>query len=171
MKKLVSMILGVFFIVGLSTIGYAEVKIGFFSLGKIMSESEKVKQINTEMESKFKTYETERNKKIEEIKELQNKFNLLSDKEKVAKKTEIENKIKDFETYDRQKLVDLKKEGDEKGQEFHAYAMKIISDYAIEKGYTLILSDTVITYVDDKLDISDDILKRLNSKSVGKGKK
>jgi len=59
----------------------------------------------------------QRGQKVNEIKQFQDKLNMLSDKEKEAKKSEFENKIKALQEYDRQKQTDLRKEFNDKKTE------------------------------------------------------
>ncbi|MEW5758734.1 MAG: OmpH family outer membrane protein [Candidatus Omnitrophota bacterium] len=170
MKKIFSIVIVILFLGIISTSAFAEMKFGYVDSEKLINEYDKTKQHISLMEVKLKDYETERNKKVDEIKEIQNKLSLLSDKEKEAKKNEIENKAKALDTFDQQKQLDLRKEDFEKRKEIVEDITKVINDYAVSEGYTIIFHDRALLYADKKLEVTDAILKKLNVKNSGSSK-
>ena len=97
-----------------------------------------------------------------EIKQLQDKFNLLSDKEKESKKTELENKVKDLQEYDRLKQTDLRKDQDEKMKEILKDIEDAVKQHAEKEGYTLVFNDRVLVYEVKSMDITDKVMEILN---------
>jgi Skp family chaperone for outer membrane proteins len=89
-------------------------KFAYVDLSRTFSEYGKTKDYDKALTEKETSYNTERDKKINDIKQFQDKMNLLSDKEKEAKKAELETKVKDLQDFDRQKQTDLRKEQDER---------------------------------------------------------
>ena len=65
-------------------------KIAIMDLSKVFDSFQKTKEYDTVLEGKTKEYETERNAKIDKIKELQNKLALLKDDEKEKVNKELE---------------------------------------------------------------------------------
>lgn len=163
MKK-IAVILGVIvlslsFLKGLSL---AADKFAYVDLSRVFAEYGKTKDYDKALTSKEAAYNTDRDKKINEIKQLQDKVDLLSDKEKEAKRPELENKIKTLQDFDRQKQTDLRKEQDEKMKEVFKDIDEAIKNYAGKEGFTLVFNDRVLLYQNKSLDISDKIIDIVN---------
>lgn len=164
MKKIKGVLFGVIFALTIfSGSSYAAEKFGFVDLSRIFSEYGKTKDYDKTLSEKQNLYETERNKKINDIKQFQDKINLLSDKEKETKKPEMETKVKAIQDYDRQKQTDLRKDQDEKMKEVLKDIEEAVKKYSEKEGYTLVFNDRVLVYQDKKLDITDKIVAILNS--------
>jgi Skp family chaperone for outer membrane proteins len=97
-------------------------------------------------------------------------MNLLSDKEKEAKKTELEDKVKNLQDFDRQKQTDLRKEQDEKMKEILKDIEGAVRQYSEKEGYALVLNDRVLVYQTKSMDISDKVIEILNKGSKKPGK-
>jgi outer membrane protein len=89
-------------------------------------------------------------------------LNLLSDKEKDAKKSDLDSRVKSFQDYDRQKQTDLRKDQDEKMKEILKDIEEAVKQYAEKEGYTLVFNDRVLVYQNKSLDITDKIVDILN---------
>lgn len=165
MKK-TGLVLGLAFFVTavLTSAAFAADKLAYVNLSKIFSEYKKTQDYDKVLSDKEKTYTADRDKKVNDIKQLQDKMNLLSDKEKETKKTDIESKVKDLQEFDRQKQTDLRKEQDEKMQEILKDIEDVIKQYSLSQGYTLVFNDRVLVYQDNKLDITNKIIEILSSK-------
>jgi len=149
----------------LSGIGYAAEKMGYVDLSRTFSEYGKTKDYDKALGDKQAGYEAERDKMINDVKKSQDKLNLLSDKEKEAKKGEVDTKIKSLQDYDRQKQADLRKEQDEKMKEILKDIEDAVKGYAEKEGYTLVFNDRVLVYQSKSLDITDKIVEILNKGS------
>jgi len=160
---------GVFFgiILGLSILvgtSFAAEKFAYVDLSRIFSEYGKTKEYDKVLGDKENVYSAEREKKVNEIKQFQDKFNLLSDKEKEAKKADLESRVKTFQDYDRQKQADLRKEQDEKMKEILKDIEDTVKEYSEKEGYTLVFNDRVLVYQNKNLEITDKIVAILNKK-------
>jgi len=142
---------------------HAADKFGYVDLTKIFSEYTKTKEYDKVLGDKQNVYEGERNKMVTEIKSFQDKMNLLSDKEKEAKKSDLEAKIKSLQEFDRQKQGDLRKEQDERMKELLKDINDAIKQYASKEGYTMVFNDRVLVYQDKALDITDKIVDIVNA--------
>jgi Skp family chaperone for outer membrane proteins len=89
-------------------------------------------------------------------------MNLLSDKEKEAKKAELETKVKSVQELDRQKQTDLRKEQDEKMKEILKDIEDTVKKYAEKEGYSFVFNDRVLVYQNKSYDITDKIVDILN---------
>jgi len=163
MKKLAVVFCGAVFCLMLFVgVSYAADKFGYVDLSKIFTEYNKTKDYDKVLGDKEAVYTTERDKKIADVKQFQEKLNLLSDKEKVAKKTEFETKLKALQEYDRQKQTDLRKEQDEKMKEILKDIQDAVKQYAEAQGYTIVFNDRVLVYQTKSMDISDKVVEIVN---------
>jgi Skp family chaperone for outer membrane proteins len=137
-------------------------KFAYVDLSRTFSEYGKTKDYDKVLGDKENAYTTERDKKIADLKQFQDKMNLLSDKEKEAKKDELDTKIKALQDYDRQKQADLRKEQDEKMKEILKDIEDAVKKYSEKEGYTMVFNDRVLVYQTKDLDITDKILEILN---------
>jgi outer membrane protein len=141
---------------------YAADKLAYVDLSKIFSEYAKTKEYDKSLKDKEGVYTADRDKKVDEIKGFQDKLNLLSEKEKDAKKKELEDKIQSLREYDVKKQTELRKEQDAKMKEILKDIEDTVKKYAEEQGYTLVFNDRVLVYQTKSLDITDKIIERLN---------
>ncbi|HOW42261.1 MAG TPA: OmpH family outer membrane protein [Candidatus Omnitrophota bacterium] len=169
MKKL-HLLLGVSMLawligLGIVSTAHAADKFAYVDLTRIFSEYSKTKDYDKALGNKQDAYEKERDKLVNDVKQFQDKMNLLSDKEKEAKKTELENKIKSLQEFDRQKQTDLRKEQDDKMKELLKDINDTIKQFAEKEGYTMVFNDRVLVYQDKNLDITDKIIELINKGS------
>lgn len=143
-------------------------KIGYVDLSHLFDEYYKTKEYDKVLEVKHKEYEQESKTKIEKIREAQGKLALLKEDQKKTTEQEIETMKNDLLEYDRQKKTDLTKERNEKIREILLEIEKIVSGYAEQNGYSVILNDRVLIFADKGLDLTENILKNLNAKKPEK---
>jgi len=122
----------------------------------------KTKDYDKTLNEKQNAYRTEIDNKTNEVKQFQDKVNLLSDKEKEAKKAEFETKVKGLQDFERQKLTDLRKEQDERMKEIFKDIEDAVKQYAEKEGYTLVFNDRVFVYQTKNMDITDKVMDILN---------
>ncbi|MDP3731860.1 MAG: OmpH family outer membrane protein [Candidatus Omnitrophota bacterium] len=162
MKRVIfaSMVLlcAIFFTGGVS----AAEKFAYVDLSRLFSEYGKTKDFDKTLTDKQNAYRTEIDKKTNEVKQFQDKMNLLSDKEKEAKKEEFETKVKGLQDFERQKLTDLRKEQDEKMKEIFKDIEDAVKQYAEKEGYTLVFNDRVFVYQTKNMDITEKVMGILN---------
>ena len=137
-------------------------KFAYVDLSRIFSEYGKTKDYDKTLGDKEGLYTAERDKKVNEVKQFQDKMNLLSEKEKEAKKADIETKVKTLQDFDRQKQADLRKEQDERMKEILKDIEEAVKKYSEKEGFILVFNDRVLVYQDKTLDITDKILEILN---------
>lgn len=159
MRKIVCAAMMVLLLAG---VAYAAEKFAYVDLSRIFSEYGKTKDYDKGLGDKEGLYTAERDKKVSEVKQFQDKMNLLSEKEKEAKKADIETKVKTLQDFDRQKQADLRKEQDEKMKEILKDIEEATKKYSEKEGFTLVFNDRVLVYQNKSLDITDKILEILN---------
>lgn len=140
-------------------------KLAYVDLSRIFSEYQKTKDYDKVLSEKESTFTAERQKKVDEVKGLQDKMNLLNDKEKEGKKPELEDKIKNLQAFDQQKQTDLRKEQDEKMKEIFKDIEAAVKQYSEKEGYSFVFNDRVLVYQNKSFDITDKIIDILNKGS------
>lgn len=149
----------------LATAAYAADKLAYINVDLVAKEYSKAKEYTKTLEDKEAAYNTEIEKKANEIKQLQDKINLLSEKEKAAQKTDFENKVKAFDDFVRQKQTDLRKEYIEKKIEIAQDIKDAVAQYAEKEGYSFIFDGATLVYQPKGGDVSNKINSILNSKA------
>ena len=137
-------------------------KFAYADMLNLISEYGKAKDYEKVLVDKQNTYRTEIDKRVNEVKQFQDKMNLLSDKEKEAKKEEFETKVKGLQDFERQKLTDLRKEQDESMKAIFKDIEEAVKQYAEKEGYTLVFNDRVFVYQTKNMDITDKVMDILN---------
>lgn len=137
-------------------------KFAYVDLSRIFSEYNKTKDYDKVLGDEQTAYEKEREKKVNDVKQLQDKMNLLSDKEKESKKQELETKFKSLQDFDRQKQTDLRKEQDEKMKEILKDIEGAVKQHAEKEGYSLVFNDRVLVYQTKSMDITDKVIEIVN---------
>ena len=144
----------------------ADAKIGYVSVEKILTEAPQVKAVNDSMLERFGGRKTELEEMEKEINEMQENYKrneLVMTEDKLNElKNDIIAKIQDF----KQKEAVLQQEvATVRNQELAVLQQSvrsIIDDIAKAEKYDLILTSEGVAYANEKLDISDKVLKRMN---------
>lgn len=142
--------------------------IAVVNIQKIMQESTAAKSANEQLEGKQKSFQNELNKKDEA---LQKEDKELAKQRGVLSKEAFEEKTRTF----RNKVTEIQKEVQSKKalldsaysralNDIQKIVTEIIADLAKEKGFAVAIPTSQILYADNKLDISDAVLERLNKK-------
>lgn len=169
MRRLVAAaVTAAFLFLSLQTAAYAADKIGYVDLNKLFEGHPRTKDYDKALEEKQGKYEKEREKKVEDIKAIQDKMGLLSDKEKEASKSKLDENVNTLREFDREQQTDLRKERDEKLAEILKDIEAAIAEYAQKDGYALILNDKVLMYQDKGLNVTDKVLEILKKGAPAK---
>ena len=163
-KKLLLSALLVTGLVFCSGVAQAADKFAYVDLSRIFSEYSKTKEYDKVLSGKEEAYNSEREKKVSEIKQFQDKVNLLGDKEKEAKRADMEAKVKSLQDLDRQKQTDLRKDQDQKLTEIMKDIEGAVKQYSEKEGYTMVFNDRVLVYQVKNMDITDKIIEIINKK-------
>jgi outer membrane protein len=169
MKKQIICLLGlVFGFTLVATPLLAADKIGYIDLMRIAREYTKAQDYKKALDDKEGSYKVEIDKKANELKQYQEKMNLLSDKEKEAKREEFEGKIKALDDFVQQKRSDLSKADFDNTKEILKEIEDAVKQYAEKEGYSLVMDDRVLIYETKSMDITDKIIEILNKGYVKK---
>lgn len=142
--------------------------IAVVNIQSIMRDSTAAKSVREQLEGKQKAFQADITKKEEA---LQKEDQALAKQQSVLSKEAFAEKAKAFRT----KATEVQKEVQSKKalldaaferslNEIQKAVNEIISDLAKEKGFTLALPASQVLYADSSMDISKDVLDRLNKK-------
>jgi outer membrane protein len=151
----------------LSSRGYAAdaPNIAYVDLSRLFDEYHKTKVYDKELEEKHRTLETEAKEKVEKIKELNGRKALLNDDQKAEIDEELEALKADLMEFDRQSKTSLTKERNEKIREILLEIEKIVSNFAEQNKYDIILNDRVLIYGSPSINVTEKILEILNDEA------
>jgi outer membrane protein len=149
---------------GLSLNAYAAGKIAYVDLSSTFDKYEKTKTFDDALSAVQAEKEKQLEQAANDIKAIEDKLQLLSEKEKATKSKELEEKKKKFQATGTQIAQDLRKERDEKLKEILQDIEKAVQDYAQKNGYDFILNDRVLLYGAASAEVTQDIIAALNSK-------
>lgn len=141
----------------------ADLKIGYLDVGKTFDEYKKTKELDASLENQTKAKQAERDKLVSEITRLRDELALLSEKGKQDKQAVIDEKVKKLQEFDSVTRNDLRKKRDEMVADILKEIDKSVQEHGNKNGYDLILNDKVLIYKKENLNITEDILKALNS--------
>ncbi|MBN2830846.1 MAG: OmpH family outer membrane protein [Candidatus Omnitrophica bacterium] len=158
---LVAVFLGTVLITGSA---YAQEKLAYIDLSRTFSEYNKTKDYDKKLTEKENSYITERDKKLGEFNTLKDKFALLSDKEKEAKKEELESKAKALRDFVSQREEVLRKDQEEKMKEILKDIQDAVKAHSEKAGITIVFNDRVLVYQNKAMDITDSVIAILNKK-------
>ncbi len=158
---LAAVFVGMFLIAGSA---YAADKFAYIDLSRAFSEYSKTKDYDKKLTDKENTFVAERDKRVNEFNALRDKFALLSDKDKEAKKGELESKAKSLKDFLTQKEEELRKEQEEKMKEILKDIQDAVKSHAEKSGITMVFNDRVLVYQTKSMDITGNVIEILNKK-------
>lgn len=142
---------------------YAAEKLASVDVGKLFDEYQKTKEFDKGLEQKAGAYEKDRDSRISEIKQLQDKLSILTDKEKENKQKELEEKIKSAREFTLSKEAELKKERDDRLKDVLKDIEATVGEYAQKEGYSMVFNDRVFVYSNKANDITAKVLEILQA--------
>jgi outer membrane protein len=101
---------------------------------------------------------------VDNIKNMKNELELLSDNEKQKKQDLIDTEVRKLQDFDKEAKEGLQRERDDMVREILKEIDAVIKDYASKNGFTLVLNNRVLVYAEEQYDITKEILNILNSK-------
>ena len=158
----------IFFILIFTENLYADNKIIYIDINKIISNSESGKYLNKELNkinneniAEFKNIEKEL--KAEEESILKQK-NILKESEFNSKVSELREKVKSYNEFKNKKNNDLKKLRDNAAKKILDILNLILSEYSVKNSISLIIDKKNIIIGKSELDVTNQIMELLNKK-------
>lgn len=152
----------------IATPALADMSVGVVNIAKIMKESKAASSVRTQLQAKQKSFQADLDSKEKEL--YAEDQSLVKAKDKTDKAA-FEKKVKDFreKAAKEQRGVQQKKAELDKAfagalEDIQKNVIDITKQVAAEKKMNLVLSSAQVLYSDDTLDITDEVLKRLDAK-------
>jgi len=142
--------------------------LGVVNTQKIMRESKAAQSVRSQLQSKQKAFQAELDAKE---KQLLAEDQALAKQSNTVEKAAFEQKVKDFRTKAaaaqrevQQKKMAVDKALAESLASIQKTVIEITKEVATEKKLSAVVSASAVMYAEPSLDITDEVLKRLNSK-------
>ena len=169
MRAVKCFVLAVVFGLALASFAQAkDMKLAFVDLSRVFDNYQKTKDSDVVLQKDSQTFQQERDKMIEKIRDAQGKLALLKESEKQKIQADIDKQKSDLIEYDKQKRTELAKARDEKVREILLEIEKNVSEMAKKEGYDMIFNDRVLVYGDQTMNLTEKVLKGLNDAYPGK---
>jgi outer membrane protein len=169
MKRIITaLIITISFSLASTAFGADGVKIGSVDIQKILLNSEAGKEAKEQLAGRASKYEGEKNSRESELKKLKEGLEkqnvLLSESARSAKEKDYQQKLKEYQRFLKDAQDDLQGKNDELTNKIVESIVKIIQDYGRKNGYTMVfVKNDGMIYLDEKADLTDEILKQLNA--------
>ena len=141
-----------------------EAKIACLDLNRVFKEYDKTKDYDSKLTAKKNSYVAERDSRIAEFNNFKKMFDGLSDKQKASQQAELEAKAKELRDFISQNEGELGKEVNTKRAEVLKEIKGVAGEYAKKNKITAVFANENMIYQDDRIDITDPIIKMLNEK-------
>ena len=145
-----------------------EFRIGFVSTDRIFKEANTAKAAQAKLEQEFSKREKELVDQGATLKAMADKFEreapTLSESQRATRQKQLVEQDRDFQRKRREFQEDLNSRKNEELQQVLERANKVVKQVAESEKYDLVLQEAV--YVNAKHDITDKVIKVLNSGSV-----
>ncbi|MCL2760847.1 MAG: OmpH family outer membrane protein [Desulfuromonadales bacterium] len=168
MRKILVLITFCFALMFASQVFAADSKIGSVDIQKVLLQSDRGQQAKDQLSKKAASYDAEKNKREEELKNLKNDLEkqsaLLSESAKSSKEKDYQQKLKEYQRFLKDAQDDLQAKNDELTNKLVEGIVKIVQDYGKKNGYTVIfVKNDGMVFVDDRADVTDAILQQFNA--------
>jgi outer membrane protein len=167
MRNLMTVVAALAFLAS-ATVANAEGKFGMVDLQKILVLSDAGKVAKEQLATKAARYDTEKNGKEEELKKLKADLErqnvLLSDSARSAKEKDYQQKLKEYQRFLKDAQDDLQARNDEMTNKIGEEIVKMVQEHGRKNGYaTIFIKHEAMVYVDEKIDLTDELLKQFNA--------
>jgi len=164
-KILKGVVYGVFLV---SSVAFSASKVGYVDLLKVYTGYKKAMESEASFNKEVEKEQVKINELQAEIKKMQAEYNkkkdVLKPEEKKKKEEELKEKNQEFT----KKLIEVNKKLNERRKEFEGKRIQEIKDaikeYGKKHGFSIILDKRAILYGEDASDLTDEVIKLLNSK-------
>lgn len=143
-----------------------EVKIGFVSTERIFREAAPAKAATAKIEQEFSKRQKELQEMAARLKDMSQRFDkdapVLADSDRARRQRELTDLEKDFQRKQREFREDLNQRRNEELAMVLDRTNKVIKQIAETEKYDMVFQEAV--YVSPRIDITDKVLKALNTK-------
>ncbi len=159
-------ILFMLIVISMFSIAYAQPKIGFVNIGKIMEQSPQAeaarKALEREFSSRDKQLTSSRDTVLKLEEKMKNDGSIMSEAKRLELEREILSKKRDYNRLREELREDFNIRRNEELGTLQQKVYEVIQKIAKQENYDLVLTQPVL-YASPNLDITDRVLKKLNT--------
>ena len=137
-------------------------KVGLVNLNRVFKEFSGTKATETRLEELSQQKQTEREKMVEEIRNMRDELALLNDANRDKQREKIDDKLKALAQFDQQAREQLQGERDQAIDKLLKEIEGIVTHYAKQNGYDLILTERAALFFVPEIDVTNEIVTLLN---------
>ena len=141
-----------------------ELKVGYVDLSAVFDEYDRTKSSEAGLDRQGRQKEAEFEGRMNELKKLREGLELLNDDAKDAKTREVEEKAESLQQFRNSTARDLRRDRDKVAKEILIDIRAAIQDYGKTNGFSLIIDARSLLYAQEVHDVTDEVLKLLNSR-------
>ena len=141
-------------------------KIGYIDLARVFDEYNRTKSSEATLEQRGKQKETELDGRLTELKKLRESLELLNDDAREAKAREVEEKAESLQQFRNSTARDLRRERDKVAKTILQDIQAGIQEYGKANGFSMIFDARSLLYAEAAHDVTDEVLKLLNSRGA-----
>lgn len=142
-----------------------ELKVGYIDLSTVFDEYDRTKSSEATLDRQGRQKEAEFEGRMNELKKLRENLELLNDEAKETKTREAEEKAESLQQFRNSTARDLRRDRDKVAKEILTDIRTAIQDYGKANGFSLILDARSLLYAQQAHDVTDEVLKLLNSRA------
>ena len=139
-------------------------KIGYVDLATLFDEYNVTKSSEASLDQHGKQREAELEGRLNELKKLREGLELLNDDAREAKTREVEEKAESLQQFRNSAARDLRRERDKVAKTILQDIQTSIQEYGKANGFSMIFDARSLLYGEQAHDITDEVLKLLNSR-------
>ena len=143
-------------------------KVGVVSLNRLMGNYQGAKSSVDKLRQIGEGKQQERERIVSEIKKMRQGLELLNEEARSKRQQQMEEKMKELAQFDREARTLLLKEQEQERDVVFREIEAVVSAFAKEKGFDLVLNDQAVLYGTEGLDITDQVLGILNERYAKK---
>jgi outer membrane protein len=142
----------------------ADMKIGHVDIAAVFDGYDRTKEEDAKLGVKSQDMQAQRDKMVENVRNMRNELEMLSEKQKEKKQTQIDDAIRKLQDFDREGKAELQRERDDMVRVILKDIETVMNEYSIKNNYTMIINSRVLEYARDEYDVTKEILNLLNAK-------
>lgn len=144
-------------------------KLGSVDVQKVLLSSDLGKTAKEQLAAKISKHESEKNSREDDLKKLKTELEkqnvILNESARNAKEKDYQQKLKEYQRFIKDVNDELQAKDEELKNRIIDEALKTTQEFGRKNGFTFIfVKSEMMMYMDEKVDVTDEIVKLLNSK-------
>ncbi|MDP8259368.1 MAG: OmpH family outer membrane protein [Candidatus Aadella gelida] len=165
-KTLITVIVSLMLVSGIALTGNAAdgSKIGYVDFRRAFYENDKAKGKEDELRDYEETKKEEQTVMIQEITQMRDEAELLSDAEKAKKRKELEAKMVTLQGFENEVRKELQTKKNDIYREIADDIQNVVDEVGKNGGYDYILDSRSVIFAGEESDVTDEVIKNLKEK-------